>query len=86
MSATNQCIIEEFLIHSDRRKEGEKPFDLAPFIVAVDYFEDIFSPCVTLKVLILNESQVVTEDEEDTEALPYVCQKVSIYGVNNTSN
>ena len=68
MSATNQCIIEEFLIHSDRRKEGEKPFDLAPFIVAVDYFEDIFSPCVTLKVLILNESQVVTEDEEDTES------------------
>ena len=43
MSAANQCIIEEFLIHSDRRKEGEKPFDLAPFIVAVDYFEDIES-------------------------------------------
>ena len=68
MSATNQCIIEEFLIHSDRRKEGEKPFDLTPFIAAVDYYEDIFSPCVTLKVLVINEAQVVTEDEEDTES------------------
>ena len=38
-----------------------------PFI-AVDYYEDIFSPCVTLKVLVINESQVVTEDEEDTES------------------
>ena len=68
MSATNQCIIEEFLIHSDRRKEGEKPFDLTPFIATVDYYEDIFSPCVTLKVLVINEAQVVTEDEEDTES------------------
>ena len=68
MSATNQCVIEEFLIHSDRRKEGEKPFDLAPFVVSIDYFEDIFSPCITLKVLILNESQVVAEDEEDAES------------------
>ena len=67
MSATNQCIIEEFLIHSDRRKEGEKPFDLTPYIASVDYFEDIFSPCITLKVLVVNEAQVVTEDEEDTE-------------------
>tara|TARA_B100000900_G_scaffold107167_2_gene89155 strand:- start:5984 stop:7435 length:1452 start_codon:yes stop_codon:yes gene_type:complete len=68
MSATNQCIIEEFLIHSDRRKEGEKPFDLTPFVASIDYFEDIFSPCVTLKVLIVNEAQVVAEDEEDTES------------------
>ena len=65
-SASNPCIIEQFDLISDRREE---PFDLAPFIAAIDYYEDVFSPTITMKVMILNESQNVTDqtEEEDEE-------------------
>ena len=62
-SASNPCIIEQFDLISDRREE---PFDLAPFIAAIDYYEDVFSPTITMKVMILNESQNV-KDEEDKD-------------------
>ncbi len=65
-SASNPCIIEQFDLISDRRA---KPFNLAPFVAAIDYYEDVFSPTITMKVMILNESQNVTDqtEEEDEE-------------------
>ena len=77
MSATNRSIIEEFVISSDRRdgyaeqtdqKGSTSEFDLVPYVVSIEYFEDIFSPAITMKVTILNESQVVKDlSEESTE-------------------
>ena len=68
-SASNPCIIEQFDIISDRR---EKPFNLAPFIAAIDYYEDVFSPTITMKVMILNESQNVSDQtEEEDENIDY---------------
>ena len=65
-NASNPCIIEQFDLISDRRA---KPFNLAPYIAAIDYYEDVFSPTITMKVMILSESQNVTDqtEEEDDE-------------------
>ena len=65
-NASNPCAIEQFDLISDRRA---KPFNLAPFVAAIDYYEDVFSPTITMKVMILNESQNVTDqtEEEDEE-------------------
>ena len=65
-SASNPCIIEQFDLISDRREE---PFDLAPFIAAIDYYEDVFSPTITMKVMILNESQNVKDQTEEEDEL-----------------
>ena len=68
-SASNPCIIEQFDLISDRR---DKPFNLAPFVAAIDYYEDVFSPTITMKVMILNESQNVTDQtEEEDENIDY---------------
>ena len=65
-NASNPCAIEQFDLISDRRA---KPFNLAPYIAAIDYYEDVFSPTITMKVMILSESQNVTDqtEEEDDE-------------------
>ena len=65
-NASNPCAIEQFELISDRRA---KPFNLAPYIAAIDYYEDVFSPTITMKVMILSESQNVTDqtEEEDDE-------------------
>ena len=65
-NASNPCAIERFDLISDRRA---KPFNLAPYIAAIDYYEDVFSPTITMKVMILSESQNETDqtEEEDDE-------------------
>lgn len=78
MSATNRSIIEEFVISFDKKKQGgegetnEKGsnvevFDLKDYVVSIDYFEDIFSPAITMKVVVLNETSTNDTAREDPE-------------------
>ena len=73
-SASNPCKIDIFELFSDRRTKktdsGEEiGFDLSPYIAAVDYYEDVFSPTITMKVMILNESQNVKDQTEEEDEL-----------------
>ena len=55
MSLSDPSIYEEILIESN---DGSTTVDLRLGIQSIDYFEDIFSPTITVKILVTNTGNI----------------------------
>ena len=56
MSLSDPSIYEEILIESN---DGSTSVDLRLGVQSIDYYEDIFSPTITLKMVITNTGNTV---------------------------
>lgn len=64
MSASNVSNFKQILINSNDRK---RTVDLTGGTVAVNYYEDIFSPTITAKITVVNTGNTVKSVEDDSE-------------------
>tara|TARA_E500000331_G_C17229941_1_gene702158 strand:- start:63 stop:1412 length:1350 start_codon:yes stop_codon:yes gene_type:complete len=60
MSAKDPSIYEYIMIQS---ADGKRTVNIEPAVVGIQYFEDIFSPTITAKMLIVNTGQSITQPE-----------------------
>ena len=51
MAAIDKSIYEKIIIES---ADQSKTVDIAPGVVSIDYYEDIFSPTITVKLQVVN--------------------------------
>ena len=56
MSLSDPSIYEEILIESN---DGSTTVDLRLGIQSIDYYEDIFSPTITVKILVTNTGNTI---------------------------
>ncbi len=56
MSAVDPSIYEEIIIES---ADGSKTVDIAAGVVMVDYYEDILSPTITVKIQVVNDGGTI---------------------------
>lgn len=71
--AQTKSVIEELLIESNDQK---RTVDLTTGAVAIEYYEDIFSPTITAKIRIINTGNTVAAPDKDGNADG---EKMSIY-------
>ena len=60
MAAKDPSIYEYIMIQS---ADGQRTVNIEPAVVGIQYFEDIFSPTITAKMLIVNTGQSITQPE-----------------------
>ena len=60
MAAKDPSIYEYIMIQS---ADGKRTVNIEPAVVGIQYFEDIFSPTITAKMLIVNTGQSITQPE-----------------------
>ena len=71
----NKSIYEEILIES---RDGERTVDIAPGVVLLEYFEDIFSPTITARVRVINTGDSMSP-KDATDPKKTDGEKQSIY-------
>tara|TARA_B100000965_G_scaffold165613_1_gene137980 strand:+ start:8572 stop:9885 length:1314 start_codon:yes stop_codon:yes gene_type:complete len=52
----NKSIYEEIIIES---RDGKRTVDIAPGVIMLDYFEDIFSPTITARLVVVNTGNTI---------------------------
>ena len=66
MAAIDASIYEEFIIEST---DGSKSVDIAKGVVTFAYYEDIFSPTITAKVIITNDGGTIEGPDGEMTSL-----------------
>ena len=62
----NKSIYEEILIES---RDGERTVDIAPGVVLLEYFEDIFSPTITARLVVVNTGNTIEGPDGDLQSI-----------------
>ena len=62
MSAIDKSIYEELFIESNDRK---KTVDIRTGTVSIDYYEDIFSPTITARIIVTNTGDSVPGSDNE---------------------
>ena len=62
----NKSIYEEILIES---RDGKRTVDIAPGVVLLEYFEDIFSPTITARLVVVNTGNTIEGPEGDLQSI-----------------
>lgn len=52
----NKSIYEEIIVES---RDGKRTVDIAPGVIMLDYFEDIFSPTITARLVVVNTGNTI---------------------------
>ena len=60
MSASEASLYEELILESNDRS---KSIDIKLGTISIDYYEDLFSPTITAKMVIISTSGVVSDDK-----------------------
>lgn len=60
--STKRSIYEEIILESNDRK---KTVDIRTGVISVDYYEDIFSPTVTAKIVVANGGDSVSGSDRE---------------------
>ena len=66
MAAIDKSIYEKFIIES---ADGSKTADIKEGVVAFTYFENIFSPYLTARVVVINTSGAITGDDGNSQSI-----------------
>ena len=66
MAAIDKSIYEKFIIES---ADGSKTADIKEGVVAFTYFENIFSPYLTARVVVINTSGAITGDDGNLQSI-----------------
>ena len=66
MAAKDKSIYEKFLIES---ADGGKTADIKEGVVAFTYFENIFSPYLTARVIVVNTSGAIVGEDGNSQSI-----------------
>ena len=66
MSAVDPSIYEEIIIES---ADGSKSVDIAAGVVMIDYYEDIISPTITMKLQLINDGGTIEGEDGELQTL-----------------
>ena len=66
MSAINPSIYEKFIIES---ADGKKSVDIREGVISFTYYENLFSPTLTAKVIVVNSSGTVQAEDGKIKSL-----------------
>ena len=66
MSASSPSIYEKFIIES---ADGSKTVDIASGVVNFTYYENLFSPTLTAKAIVVNSGNTVKGDDGKQKSL-----------------
>lgn len=66
MSAVDPSIYEEIIIES---ADGSKSVDIAAGVVMIDYYEDIISPTITMKLQVINDGGTIEGEDGELQTL-----------------
>ena len=67
--STQESRIKEVIIESNDKK---RTVDLTASLVEFQYFEDVFSPTITAKMVLVNANQTIAPANDDGEANDYL--------------
>tara|TARA_Y100000768_G_C23962527_1_gene676129 strand:+ start:671 stop:1984 length:1314 start_codon:yes stop_codon:yes gene_type:complete len=62
----NKSIYEEIIIES---RDGKRTVDIAPGVIMLDYFEDIFSPTITARLVVVNTGNTITGQDGKLQSI-----------------
>ena len=62
----NKSIYEEIIIES---RDGKRTVDIAPGVIMLDYFEDIFSPTISARLVIVNTGNTIQGPDGKLESI-----------------
>ena len=83
MGAINPAIYEEMEISAETTTGTPKTIDLKLGVVSFNYYEDLFSPCLTAQLLIVSSggaTQTVVEEGKTAENIENVYSGLPIRG------
>ena len=60
MSAIDPSLYEEIILEST---DGSKTVNIAAGVVMIDYYEDIISPTITVKIQVINDGGTIEGDD-----------------------
>ena len=66
MAAKDKSIYEKFIIES---ADGGKTADIKEGVVAFTYFENIFSPYLTARVIVVNTSGAIVGEDGNSQSI-----------------
>ena len=66
MSAINKSLYEKFIIES---VDGSKTADISGGVVSFNYYENLFSPMITAKVVVVNTGNTIMGDDGILQSL-----------------
>ena len=66
MAAIDKSIYEKIIIES---ADQSKTVDIAPGVVSIDYYEDIFSPTITVKLQVVNVGNAIKDENNKFQSI-----------------
>ena len=69
MAAIDKSIYEKFIIES---VDGAKTVDISAGVVCFSYFENLFSPYITAKAVVVNTGNTVSDEKGVMQSLSLI--------------
>ena len=66
MTAIDPSIYEEIIVES---ADGSKTIDISSGVVMIDYYEDIISPTITVKIQVINDGGTIEGDDGQLQTI-----------------